>query len=713
VGGRDWLAAGRSSAPFGTGEAFRRQEIRPFWRGFAGGYLEFFFALEGGPGRCELGRKQKNEKMCGIAGAIGAIDGELRAAVGRMTDAQAHRGPDDSGEYASSGEGNGVVLGFRRLAIIDLSPDGHQPMLDAQRGNAIVFNGEIYNYAELRQELEAAGEAFRSKSDTEVLLRAYGRWGTECLARLRGMFGFAIYDRAQRRVFLARDRLGIKPLYYAVVRRDAGKAVLFASEVRALLASGLVSRRLDPAGLGSYVWNGFAVGPHTVLRDISLLAPGGSLTVALDGLGLRTDSYWSLAPAERGGEVRSELGPADAVARLESELLTATRQHLVSDVPLGVFLSGGVDSSAVASLAVRAGTRKLKTFHIGFEEASFDESVYARRVARDLGTEHAEFRLTQERFCAELDQALASLDQPTLDAINTYFVSRVVREAGFTVALAGTGGDEIFGGYKSFRDLPLGAIAAKSVRVVPESVLRKASSLALSFKRGTSVDVSPQTRWAKLGDLLATRGDRLRMYQVAYALFTQEFQAELADKKTLELTPSGLPIERAMELSRAVKKSSALSTVSVFELALFLGERLLRDSDAASMAVSLELRVPLLDHRVVEAAQAVPDAARFRPLGKKRLLKSLAMPNLDHSIFERPKAGFVLPIEVWAKDRLARQIESLFADRALAESVGLRSEALGRLWRAFRSGAPGFYWTRVWAPYVLLNWCRSHRMSLG
>ena len=223
----------------------------------------------------------------------------------------------------------------------------------------------------------------------------------------------------------------------------------------------------------------------------------------------------------------------------------------------------------------------------------------------------------------------------------------------------------------------------------------------------------PQTRWGKLGDLLATGGDAVAAYQVSYGLYTREFLAAMADRSTLERAPDGLPPDRASALAQAIEGTTALSAVGLLELALFVGERLLRDTDAASMAASLEVRVPLLDHEVVEAAQAVEDDDRFRPLGGKQLLRRLAMPDLDPALFDRPKAGFVLPIEVWAKDQLAGEIEALFADRVLVEEVGLRPEALGRLWRAFRAGAPGIYWSRIWAPFVLLHWCRQHRIRLS
>ena len=642
--------------------------------------------------------------MCGIAGIVGELDSELEACLERMLTAQTHRGPDDSGVFR--GEGNpSAIFGFRRLAILDLTLEGHQPMVDRQRGNVVVFNGEIYNFASLKAELEASGEVFRSKCDTEVLLNAYGRYGAEAIRKLRGMFAFAIYDPRQRTVTLARDRLGIKPLYYAELQHRSRRVLLFSSELRSLLATKLFDRRLDPTSLSSYMWNGFVVGPNTIVRGITMMAAGTSMTIDIDTGKSVTNRYWSLGP-------RSSKPAELAKEELEHQLLTAARQHLVSDVPLGIFLSGGVDSSAVAALAMRSGQGRVKTFHIGFDETEFDESQYARAVANSLGTEHAEFRLTQSLFVAQLDQALSSLDQPTLDGINTYFVSRVVREAGFTVALAGTGGDELFGGYSSFPNMLRARRMAPLAKWLPTKGINRLFNTASKQIYARKYAAPPQTRWAKLGALLGAGADRLNVYQVFYGLFTPEFLAELEGETLSSLTGYGLTAECRSELEASASGLTDLSANSVYELALFLRERLLRDSDAASMAVSLELRVPLLDHEVVEAVQRVPDSLRYQPLGKKQLLKALAMPNLDPSIFDRPKAGFVLPIAVWAKDKLAKEIESTFSSRDLVESVGLRSDVLQRLWKAFLSGAPGMYWSRVWAPYVLLNWCRTHEVSL-
>lgn len=646
--------------------------------------------------------------MCGIAGAIGRIEPDIIRAVHVASDCQKHRGPDDDGFFQSGEAGtNGAMLAFRRLAIIDLSPDGHQPMRDDATGNVIIFNGEIYNFQELRRELESLGESFRSRSDTEVILKAYARWGAQAISRLRGMFGLAIWNAHEKIVLLARDRVGIKPLYLATIGRPGDRStLLFASELRSLLATGLIARKLNPAAVGGYVWNGFVVGPETIIEGVRLL-PAGTMAIVDPAKGkCELHRYWDLPP---------ESAARDGVERLRSELHTTMRQHLNADVPLGVFLSGGVDSSAVSALAVQAAGGMVRTFNISFDEAEFDESKYAKAVAAALGTEHADVRLTQRHFHDQLHDALRSIDQPTFDAINSYFVSRAVREAGITVALAGTGGDELFGGYRSFRDIPKAAKISRRLKHVPEGALRGVAKGVARMKTGRAGEIPPQTRWGKLGDVLSTRGRLLDLYQTSYALFTADFSKQLLAMNLNGELRRGLPRIRAHELDQLAGDAPSLHAIATLELANFIGERLLRDTDAASMAVSLEARVPLLDHMVIEAAAAVPEHERFDPLGKKMLLRRLGMDgakNLDQSVFERPKSGFVLPIEMWARQELKAEVERTMLDRARCESCGLNSEAVARLWRAFAVGAPGLYWSRIWAVFVLLWWCKEHRASI-
>ncbi len=639
--------------------------------------------------------------MCGIAGAVGALDPELIEAVRRADARLAHRGPDASGFWSDLGAG--IALAHRRLAVIDLSPEANQPMRDPATGVSLVFNGEIYNFVELRRDLEAEGIAFRSRSDTEVLLQAWVRWGEGCLERLRGMFAFAVWEPASRRLWLARDRLGIKPLYVARVRRPGGDAVFFASELRALLATGLIERRLDETGLETYLWHGFPVGPGTLVRGVRRLEPGTCLSIGSAGLVERERRYWSLP----GFAVRTESREA-----LAAELREAVRLRLVSDVPLGIFLSGGIDSSAVAALAVSGGASDLRTFNVGFEEAAFDESAAARAVAERLGTRHTEVRVSAKRFADGLDAALGALDQPTFDALNTYVVSRAVREAGITVALAGTGGDELFGGYASFRELPRLAGLSRLLRGVPPALVALLSRVVSRAAFGRAGAVPPQARFGKLADLLAQRGSLVDLYQLSYALFTPGFLRELAPGLDWRRTRSGIPLARAETLDAAIAGSPQWHAVSMLELASFVGERLLPDTDAASMAVALEVRVPLLDHRVVERLAGVDLHERFAPRGEKRLLRELALGALEPALFERPKQGFVLPIEAWLREGLRGRVEEQLGDAVACRSIGLEPEAVAKLWRAHRDGAPGIYWSRPWALFALLGWCQEHRVAL-
>jgi asparagine synthase (glutamine-hydrolysing) len=648
--------------------------------------------------------------MCGIVAAIGHIDARAREAVLRANTRQRLRGPDAEGAWCSPGVDlagaesvPGAVLAFRRLKILDLSERADQPMVDPETGNVLVFNGEIYNFRELRSELAPGSAPFRTQGDSEVILRAYARWGEACVGRLRGMFGFVVWDARRRVAFVARDRLGIKPVYVTEARTPAGQSTwLIASTVRGLLATDLVDRRLDPIGLATYLWNGFVVGPGTILRGIHSLAPGHTAIVDERGLWSGPRRYWRVGRTPAGG---SDAG--DVKARLDR----AVREHLVSDVPLGVFLSGGKDSSAVTALAARASTTRIRTFTIAFDEADFDESPYARRVAALLGTDHHELRLTESVFGAGLDAALEGIDQPTFDGINTYFVSKVVKDAGITVAMAGTGGDELFGGYRTFCDLPVARRWSRRLRRIPSALTRPAANAMARVEARRLDSFPPQTRWGRLADAIDTRGQLVPLYQVAYGLFTTEFLRELSRGEALWYAPHGLPPRRAADLGDTIASMPEPHAISALELEMFLGDRLLRDTDAASMEASLEVRVPLLDHEVVEALFALEPRRRFGPLRSKALLVELALADLPREIFDRPKQGFELPLERWCRRGLRHLVAETLTDRQRAESVGIHPEALRRLLDAYDAGAPGVYWTRIWAMFVLLWWCRRHGVT--
>jgi asparagine synthase (glutamine-hydrolysing) len=625
-----------------------------------------------------------------------------------MTDALAHRGPDGAGTWVSSpdGRGFGCLLGHRRLSIIDLSHAADQPMTDCAGGRrrTIVFNGEIYNFKDLRRDLERAGETFRSSGDTAVMLRLLALRGTDALGMLRGMFAFALWDDHARRLLLARDPLGIKPLYVCRNPNPDGEwSLIFSSEVRSILAAGLLGRpRLDPRAVRSILWNGFVVGPTTAVAGVELLGAGEWCAVDASGE-TRRRVYWSIP--------RVEDGPPIDEAELRHVIEASVARHLIADVPVGIFLSGGIDSSSVAALAQRANATPVHTFTLSFDEQEFNEGDAARAIAQAIGTEHHEIRLTEADFTSALDTAVETIDQPTFDGLNSYCISKAVREAGLKVALVGTGGDELFGGYPSFRVTPALRAWNQRTRSLPVSLRLGGARMVSRLLAGSGRTMAPQTRWAKFPDLVRAGEDLTALYQLSYALFLPEFQSRLlADGEGTNGMTYGLTPELSARLRSETAGRSAVSTIGVLEQRLFLGERLLRDTDAASMAVSLETRLPLVDSAVAEAVARTPDEARFEPLGRKQLLRRIGLDRLDPSLFERPKRGFELPFGRWIRTSLGRAMDQTMRDRSLAAGIGLDGGAVAALWSAFQNEGPGLYWTRVWAVYVLIRWCHRHRV---
>ena len=542
-----------------------------------------------------------------------------------MNDALVHRGPDGEGFWNAppDAEGWGAMLAHRRLSILDLSNAGAQPMVDPTSGDVVVANCEIYNYVEIRNRLAAAGHGFKSSGDTAVMLRALSVEGHSAVAKLRGMFAFACWNVSERTLLLARDPMGIKPLYMARNQDPCGDwSLVFASEVRAILASGLLRNpRLNPAASASMIWNGFIVGPQTAVTQIEAISPGEFRVFDSRGSESIRHQYWNMARRERAEPVDEQ-----SLAQVLDECV---RLHLASDAPLGVFLSGGIDSSAVANLAQRASGTQVSTFTLAFDEQEFNEGIIARQVAAAIGTRHQELVLTEQHFMNQLDSALQSLDQPTFDGLNSYYMSHAVREAGFKVALVGSGGDELFGGYRSFRDLPTLMRWSGRARWVPfglRSALGKIVSSVMQPARGT---FSPQTRWAKLPELLRRSDDPLALYQLSYALFLPDFQRQLLESRQDDSISLGLPLSMLSRLELETGSRSPLSAISVMEQRLFLGERLLRDTDAVSMSASIEIRLPLVDQILFEHVDRLSDHARFNPLGAKSTLRRIGLRGLD------------------------------------------------------------------------------------
>jgi asparagine synthase (glutamine-hydrolysing) len=621
-----------------------------------------------------------------------------------MNHAMAHRGPDGEGYWEASPDtrGWGVMLAHRRLSILDLSPAGAQPMVDLVTGHVVVFNGEIYNYVEIRDQLSAKGQSFLSTGDTVVMLRALSIHGSQAIRWLRGMFAFAFWDTKERKLVMARDPLGIKPLYLARNTDPGGEwSLVFASELRAILASELLGRpRLNPRAIASFVWNGFVMSPETAIVGIESVWPGQFRVFDAFGREERSEFYWRVSPVHDGS-------PSDK-SKLARVLEESVQLHLASDVPLGVFLSGGVDSATVANLAKKAARAPVHTFTMAFEEQEYNEGVIARRIADAIGTRHQEVVLTEERFIGQLEPAIDSLDQPTFDGLNSYYISQAVREAGFKVALAGTGGDELFGGYASFRNLPTMLRWSKRAKWMPQGVIVELAKLVASMLQTSRGAIPPQTRWAKLPEMVRRGGNLLSLYQLAYALFLPDFQRQLTEGLLANNIVDGLPEEMRTRLGGEILSRSALCAISVLEQRLFLGERLLRDTDATSMAASIEVRLPLVDKVLFETVVSLDDSERYYPLGKKSVLRRSGLRGLDPGLFGQPKTGFVLPYDRWLRRSLGKVMNQTMRDPAMVKPTGLDPDAVQRLWQAFADGAPGLYWSRVWALYVLVRWCHRH-----
>lgn len=624
--------------------------------------------------------------MCGIAGFFSSklAPVEREAAVGRMIRRQAHRGPDDSGIF-SDGD---ATLGMCRLAIIDPA-NGHQPMTSPDGRFAVVFNGAIYNYRELQAELAAAGAwNFRTNCDTEVLLAAFAHWGAASLARFRGMFAFAVWDAREKTLFAARDPLGIKPLYYA---RLPGTGVVFASELNALLASGPVSREIDPASAGEYLaW--FSVpAPRTIYRGIANLPPGHSLSIDAQGR-VRVQSWWQMPAPDQ--PARRATNYQDFVHGLRHQLEDTIRAHRVADVPVGAFLSGGMDSTAVVGLMARASGQRLKTFSLIFDETEFSEQAAARLAAQNFGTDHHEEVLTGARVASDLPRLLDSFDQPTGDGINTYYVSQAAHRGGVKVALSGLGGDELFGGYPSFRDLPRLSRLLPFWRRVPGRVRTQVVE---------TLRDRPSVRARKLADFLAHARDLHELASLQRRVLPEAVRLSLlapeARREAWRLGPNHPMLEDfAFELIGA----DAFQVISAWELRTYMTDVLLRDSDVFSMAHSLELRVPFVDRQLLEWLWPQPAWFKYDARVAKRALADATADLVPAAIRSRRKQGFTLPFARWMLAELRPFLDHTFSPASLAACPWLEPNAVARLWQDYTTGRDRRAWSRVWTLAVLI-----------
>ncbi len=631
--------------------------------------------------------------MCGIAGYISLTHpSDLRvAAVERMNAAMVHRGPDDVG-VESRGE---ATLGMRRLAIFDPA-HGHQPMSTPDGRWHVVFNGAIYNFRALRIELTALGHTFKTECDTEVLLAAIAQWECDALPRLRGMFAVAAWDAQARSLLLARDAFGIKPLY---VHTTPDGGLLFASELNALIASGRMSAEIDPRAVSDYLAWLSVPAPRTIYRNVQSLRAGdcavwrdGRLTVsAYNGANELVAPTAGFTPAHSREEF---------TAGLRAQLEDTVRAHIVADVPVGAFLSGGLDSTALVALMTRLGGARLKTFSIGFDEAGYSEAEAAASNARHLGADHHATVLTGERLADDIDTVLATLDQPTGDGINTYYASQAARAGGVTVALSGLGADELFGGYPSFGNTVRLTRWLPAWRVMPGPIR---NAILSRWDRG-------DTRLRKLADTL-----RHADSPAALALLQRRVFAEstLRSLLTPEAALAYAPHPETARLDAVLHDADVFFVTSAAEMRGYMADVLLRDSDVMSMRHSLELRVPFVDRPLVCWLANQPVAFRYTPSRPKSALIDAVRDLLPPELLTRKKRGFTLPYAVWMRGPLRPFLEDTFSSASVGRSGLFDAAAVQAYWQRFLAGNDTIEWSRVWSLAILVAFLNRRHPAIA
>jgi asparagine synthase (glutamine-hydrolysing) len=639
--------------------------------------------------------------MCGIAGFLGSRNGDPVTLVAPMLTSIRYRGPDDSGVWCDPSAGLG--LGHARLSILDLSPAGHQPMLSASERYAIVFNGEIYNHLLLREELD--GTSWRGHSDTETLLAAIESWGIErTLRSVVGMFVFALWDRVERRLILARDRIGEKPLYYGW----CDGAFLFGSELKALVAYPAWQGEIDRGALACFMRYAYVPLPHSIYVGIRKLIPGSFLAIAATdkpGSWPEPRPYWSALDVSKQQDL-TDLTDSQAIDQLEGLLRQSIKGQMVADVPLGAFLSGGVDSSTVVALMQAQSSRPIKTFSIGFREADYDEARYAKAVAAHLGTEHTEFYVSPEDALAVIPRLPSIYDEPFGDSsgIPTHLVATLARQH-VTVALSGDGGDELFGGYNRY--------------FWGRSIWRRIGPLPIGLRRLTGqalTQFSPE-RWDQLGAILravlprrlrmATLGDKIHKLAGIIDVHNPEelyrrLVSQHRDPGSLVISAKESPIWADQQAS-GLDRQDVSERMMFHDLVGYLTDDILTKVDRAAMAVSLETRVPMLDHRVVEFSWRLPLRMKIRDGQGKWLLRQVLDRYVPKQLIERPKMGFGIPLDVWLRGPLRAWAEDLLDESRLRREGYFHPAPIREKWAEHLSGRRSWqYW--LWNVLMFQAW---------
>ena len=637
--------------------------------------------------------------MCGIAGVLtlaATSRGQLERNAIAMADSIAYRGPDDHGLWSDADAG--VALIHRRLSIVDLSATGHQPMISADGQLIITYNGEIYNFQELRRELEARGVRFRGHSDTEVMLEAFATYGIDAtVKRLIGMFTIGVWDRRNRTLTLVRDRLGIKPLYWA----KFGELFLFGSELKALRAYPGWTPRIDRPAVAAFMRHNYIPAPHTIYEGVHKLKPGTILTLPWNGEP-KIERFWNAqAIAQAGLANPLQADDGELTDQLEALLRDAVSRRMVADVPVGAFLSGGIDSSTVAALMKAANAGPVRTYTIGFELPGFDEATHSAAVARHLGTEHTELTVTAKEALDVIPQLPDMYDEPFADSsqIPTYLVSAMTRRH-VTVALSGDGGDELFAGYNRYQ---LTTRLWRSFALLPSPMRRALAGMLTAV---------PADRWTQMLSAVPARvrprqaGDKLHKFA---AVLCAEGDTDLYRRLVTHWDPAqvvpGVAEAKGVLWDSKIERAfpSLLDRMQFLDLVTYLPDDILTKVDRASMAVALEARVPLIDHRVVEFAWRLPQAAKIRGGVSKWLLRQVLYRHVPKNLVERPKMGFGIPLGEWLRGPLRDWAETFLEERRLRDANLLDAARVRQYWQEHLDGRRNWQYL-IWDVLMLETW---------
>lgn len=628
--------------------------------------------------------------MCGIAGFTVLKDSSknYRTVISSMVNALKHRGPDAQNTWSNET----TYLGHARLSIIDLSEASNQPMHSSDSRYVIVYNGELYNYKDLKLELQRVAQGtgnlpyfFKTNSDTEVVMAAYQRWGVECLNKFNGMFAFALYDTLENTLFIARDRVGIKPLYYSY----NDDRLVFASEIRSILNSDFVERKLNRDAINEYFLYQTVHAPNTIIEDVKMLMPGHYMVLKNGDLHLK--KYWDLNNFTSSS---NDFDYKQTCAKTKELLFQAVERRLVADVPFGAFLSGGIDSSAVVGIMSRMSSKKVETFNVSFDESEFSEAKYAKKIAEKFETNHHEIKLSPEDFLKQLPESLDALDYPSGDGPNTYVVSKATKHAGITMALSGLGGDEVFAGYDVFKRMT--EINKKSYLNILPSALRK---IPASLMKAKNKSVAGD----KIYEVLTqAKVNVSSAYPISRKVFSDSQLEGL-----LKLKASN-NLNTLIKKIKETDKDHLLSYVSALEINTYMQNILLRDTDQMSMAVALEVRVPFLDYKLLEFVLSVKDEFKYPSTPKKLLIDSLG-DLLPDEVVNRPKMGFTLPWKNWMKNELKSFCEENI--KSLSKRDFVNEQAILNLWQQFMKDDLRVSWSRLWHLIVLESWLTKNNIN--